>query len=579
MYLPDPPVARYLQYHYLAASPYPFGKRDNLDDAGDGSEYNAVHKKYHPFFRDFARRFGYDDLMLIDPQTGDVVYSAEKTTEFGTSLSTGPYADSNLADLVGSMRKVKDRQSFHVTRFELYRPELARPASFVGAPISDGTTVLGLLILQLPIHEINRVMTGNHGWERDGLGQTGEVILVGSDHLMRSVSRFYAEDPEAYLKRLKAAGYPEKEINKIRRAGTTIMTQAVQSQAEEKALAGEKGTEVLTDYRNERVLVAYAPLELETFRLAIVAKMDESEAFAPATALRRQVIGLAVAIALAAMLLAAVLAHFFTRPIGQLIKGARRLSAGESDVQVAVSSRDELGELAAAFNEMARSLKHKNEMIEQKVRENEELLLNILPGFAAARLKEGERQIAEEHADVTVLFADIAGFEELTNAMHADEAVRLLNNLIGAFDEAAERHGVEKVKTIGSSYMAVCGMSVQRPDHPFRMVEFAQEMLRVVRHFNHDHASSLSLQVGINAGPVAGGLVGRTRFIYDLWGETVNVARAIRAQGKPNSIQVTRAVHDRLRDQYAFDAPVEVELPGKGTQPVWTVPEQGAGKS
>src|SRR5262249_46830898 len=155
-------------------------------------------------------------------------------------------------------------------------------------------------------------------------------------------------------------------------------------------------------------------------------------------------------------------------------------------------------------------------------------------------LKGGEQQIAEEHADVTVLFADIAGFEELTDAMHADEAVRLLNSLVGAFDEAAERHGVEKVKTIGSSYMAVCGMSVQRPDHPFRMVEFAQDMLRAVRHFNHDHASNLSLQVGINAGPVAGGLVGRTRFIYDLWGETVNVARAIRAHGKPNTIQVTR---------------------------------------
>src|SRR5262249_16623544 len=147
----------------------------------------------------------------------------------------------------------------------------------------------------------------------------------------------------------------------------------------------------------------------------------------------------------------------------------------------------------------------------RQVRENEELLLNILPGPAAARLRGGEQQISETHADVTVLFADVVGFNELTASLPADKALSYLNDLVIAFDEAAERHGAEKVKTIGSSYLAACGLTVQRIDHTHRMVEFAMDMLRIMRRFNEEHGSALGLNVGINAGPVAGGVVGRTR--------------------------------------------------------------------
>src|SRR5262249_19439978 len=136
------------------------------------------------------------------------------------------------------------------------------------------------------------------------------------------------------------------------------------------------------------------------------------------------------------------------------------------------------------------------------IRENEELLLHILPGPAAARFRLGQQEIWESHSDVTVLFAEIVGFSELAEAMPADRAVALLNNLVVAFDEAAERHGVEKVKTIGSSYMAVCGMSVRRMDHSHRMVEFAQELQRIIRRFNQERGTQLSVRIAVNAGPV-----------------------------------------------------------------------------
>src|SRR5262249_55502464 len=143
-------------------------------------------------------------------------------------------------------------------------------------------------------------------------------------------------------------------------------------------------------------------------------------------------------------------------------------------------------ELADSFNEMTRNLKAKSELAEQKSRESEELLLNILPGPAAAWLRHGEEQISDSHADITVLFADVVGFTEFAESIPADHAVGLRNGWVSAFDEVAERHGVEKVRTVGSSYLAVCGLSVQRPDHT-RLVEFGQDLLRIVRRFNLEH--------------------------------------------------------------------------------------------
>jgi class 3 adenylate cyclase len=219
---------------------------------------------------------------------------------------------------------------------------------------------------------------------------------------------------------------------------------------------------------------------------------------------------------------------------------------------------------------MTRTLKVQSELAEQKTRESESLLLNILPGPAAARLRDGEEQISERHADLTVLFADVVGFTELAESVPADRAVGLLNDLVTAFDEVAERHGVEKVRTVGSSYLAVCGLSVRRPDHTRRLVEFGLDLVGIVGRFNLQRGTHLGVRVGINTGPVVGGVVGRTRFIYDLWGATVNVARSL-AAGEADTVRVTQAVHDRLSDLYDFEGPLEGEVPGEWQRSVWSV--------
>jgi class 3 adenylate cyclase len=313
-------------------------------------------------------------------------------------------------------------------------------------------------------------------------------------------------------------------------------------------------------------------LEVEGKRWAILAEMDADEAFAPLSAYIRKAVIATVGITLLVSLLALMLSNHLVRPILTLTEAARMVSQGQTDTVVNVRTKDELEELGAAFNEMIRSLKSKGEIIQQKIHENEELLLNILPQPVAARMKLGNTEkTSDVFADVTVLFAEVEGLSDSEDGSRPERAVELFNELVTAFDEAADRLGVEKVKTIGNSYMAVCGLSVVRPDHAYRMVDFAQELLRVVRRFNQEKETQLEIKIGINAGPVVGGIVGRHKFIYDLWGDTVNVARAIRPRDRGNTIRVTTGVHERLAGQREFENLGEVDVRGKGAIPVWEV--------
>jgi class 3 adenylate cyclase len=237
-------------------------------------------------------------------------------------------------------------------------------------------------------------------------------------------------------------------------------------------------------------------------------------------------------------------------------------------VRVDVRSQDEFGELAHVFNDMSASIETQKQKLEQQVHENLELLHSILPASAVAQRREGDERASREFADVSVLFAEILGMEEFSARAGESKALALLGDLIAAFDEAAEKSGIEKVKTIGGSYLAVCGLSVHRPDHTRRVIQFAQEMARIVGIFNRDEHVVLSLAVGINSGPVVGGVVGRRKFLYDLWGDTVTIARKL-ASGEGSSIRVTSPVRDRLGEQFNFRGPIKTD--GKSGGDAWEV--------
>jgi class 3 adenylate cyclase len=209
--------------------------------------------------------------------------------------------------------------------------------------------------------------------------------------------------------------------------------------------------------------------------------------------------------------------------------------------------------------------------IDRLHRENERLLLNILPAAIAERLRAGGELIADKFPEATVLFADIVSFTTIAASMPPQSLVELLNDLFSRFDVAAHELGVEKIKTIGDAYMAVCGLPEVCADHSERMVRMAQRMMQIVAEFSAERGLNLQLRIGINSGPVVAGIIGRRKFIYDLWGDTVNVASRMESHGVAGAIQVTRPVFEKLGDRFAFESRGPIEIKGKGPIEAWVV--------
>lgn len=195
---------------------------------------------------------------------------------------------------------------------------------------------------------------------------------------------------------------------------------------------------------------------------------------------------------------------------------------------------------------------------------SEQLLLNILPQPIAERLKKGQQKIADSFSETSVLFADITNFTDLSSHISPTELVELLNQIFSVFDHLVEEYGLEKIKTIGDAYMVVSGLPHPRKDHVEAIADMALEMQHAISEIRTYDNEPILLRIGINTGSVVAGVIGIRRFIYDLWGDTVNVASRMESHGEAGRIQVTHAVYERLKDNYEFDARGAISVKGKG---------------
>lgn len=269
-------------------------------------------------------------------------------------------------------------------------------------------------------------------------------------------------------------------------------------------------------------------------------------------------------VCLAAMLLA----RLFIRPIRRLESGAQQISAGDYDVHLPVTSRDEFGDLTVAFNDMSRNLTIKDELLNEQRRENDRLLLTLMPENVVARYREGEENIALDHQDVSVIFADIVGIDELSAQLSADEGLAIINRLVREFDAAADNLGVEQVRTLHNGYLASCGLNVPRLDNVRRTVDFAADMQRIIDRFNGETGNNLKLRAGIDTGTVTSGLVGRSSLAYDMWGAAVNLAYQVQSGSPQPGVYVTSRVYDLMRDSRQFTAAGSVGTDG-ADEPIW----------
>ncbi|MEB3827664.1 adenylate/guanylate cyclase domain-containing protein [Phormidium sp. CCY1219] len=200
--------------------------------------------------------------------------------------------------------------------------------------------------------------------------------------------------------------------------------------------------------------------------------------------------------------------------------------------------------------------------IEQE--KSESLLLNILPKPIAERLKEQPTTIADRFTDVTVLFADIVGFTNLSSRISAEDLVKLLNEIFSDFDRLADLHHLEKIKTIGDAYMVVGGLPEPNTSHAWNVAEMALDMQQAIANFNQVHNENVNIRIGINTGAVVAGVIGQKKFIYDLWGDAVNIASRMESHGIPGYIQISESTYELLRDRYRFEERGTIPVKGKG---------------
>jgi class 3 adenylate cyclase/HAMP domain-containing protein len=314
----------------------------------------------------------------------------------------------------------------------------------------------------------------------------------------------------------------------------------------------------------------------------VVVTIPEADFMNQINANTQTTILLCLATLILAILLGILTARWIIRPVERLTTASEAIAGGNLNQQVEVSSIIELGQLANVFNGMTRQLKDSldalhlaNEELEARVEQrtgelrqekekSEQLLLNILPAEIADRLMRTNKSPAEHFEEATILFADIVGFTSISARIEPLQLVAGLNQIFSAFDQLTEKYGLEKIKTIGDAYMVVGGLPASRPDHCEAIANMALDMQAYMQEVENIFGESLQIRIGINTGPVIAGVIGIKKFIYDLWGDAVNVASRMESHGKPGYIQVTEATYLKLQNKYLLEPRGTIEVKGRG---------------
>jgi len=385
-YLPQAPAAQYLQYFYIAKNPKPAGERSALVDANDGSDYSRVHALYHPFFSQYLQRFGYRDLFLVGTESGDVVYTVLKRVDFASNCLSGPFRDTNFSRAFRASRRGSYADYVNLVDFETYLPSAGAPAAFVASPIYDGREHLGDLVFQISPDEIDRIMTNDRHWRESGMGDTGESLLAGQDHLMRSNSRLLLEDPARYLEALRRVGASQDQITRVERLGTSILQQRVGNACVDAALRGQNYTGTFEDWLGNPSVGWCGPLRLGDLNWVLETKIGLDEFSSPLRYLRLRLLLWSLGILLAGIGIALLLARAFVQPLRVLLDGVHRFGRGDRGVSVPVTSHDEFGDLTATFNQMVRNIAQAERSLQESEESSRAIVENAQIGIGFFRI-------------------------------------------------------------------------------------------------------------------------------------------------------------------------------------------------
>lgn len=318
-----------IQYYYMAFNDNPVLQKSMMDEAKDLALYSrAAHRNYHPGYRNLMQKFGFEDILFIEPENGTIVYSVSKRPDFGTSLKKGPFENTHLARMFKTIAEKPEQGKVLIEDYAVYAPAFNKPVAFIAAPVFDGDDFLGIAAFELSLDSLNQIMG-----KRDGMGESGETYIVGGDHLMRSDSI----DAKSFSAQ-KSLSDPSKG--------------KIKSKAIDTVFKGQPGKLITDNYKGDTVLSAYTPLNVMGLKWALMAEIHKDEAFAAIKTLKlvTLVIGIIGAVVIGAFAL--FISKSITHPILKVVNGLDELAQGEGDLtmRLGAKGKDEIADLAHKFN-------------------------------------------------------------------------------------------------------------------------------------------------------------------------------------------------------------------------------------
>lgn len=357
-FIPSDKRLQNIQFQFFRAAANP-SEAAGIVDPGN-TAYGQVHRRFHAFFQRLAESNGFDDLYLIDPE-GRVLYSLKKRPDFASELNSAGQQGQPLTEAVSLAGTGRAR----ILDFRRYAPSGMAPAAFLSIRLPNQ----GTLVAQLSIEAINEVITSRRQWSNDGLGQTGEVMLVGDDNFLRSDTRLLLENKREFINTLQKIKSPASELTKIETFGTTVLQLSIDPKI---VALGRQGQSIVPQTRlvsDREVLAAVAPLGVPDLDWVIIAKITRQEAYAPLQEFTQRV-GIALAILIAAIVgLAYAASRSFTEPLEKISRAAQQFGAGKRGLRVDISRQDELGTLGTSLNKMFEE-EERTEQIAQNIRRN-----------------------------------------------------------------------------------------------------------------------------------------------------------------------------------------------------------------
>ena len=541
--VPASVAGRSAQRLYISENPNGFEERDRLDDAGDGSGYSTAHADHHPMLRALLENAGMSDLLLIDFDTGEVIYSTMKRIDLGTNAYTGPYAESGLGKVVEKLTTVAPGNSVLSDTF-FYVPTRGEPVFFLAAAVRSGTDLIGALVTEVPVSALTDVMTAQGDWHRLGLGATGESYIVGGDRTLRTDTRAWLEDPADYLSRHLQRYDDPDATDLIDLIGSPVLVQPVDNAAVTESLDGNQFSGTVNNYLGTTTLAASGPATVEGVNWAVIVEVDKSESDTALNSLLRR-FSLVLAVLLPAIAIFGVfLARTLTKPAQTLVRSAERIAGGDLDTEISDLGQNELGDLGRQLGGVARQLESQEQAIVDEEQHINNILSALLPDRLVDRVRGGEEAIGDAFDTATVVSITI---DDVPSAIanDADLALEVADRLNDETLALAERHGAERVQRSSASEMYLTGLNQDDAMVP-DATAFALAAIQLVSEVGAEFGFEFTARAGISTGEVATGVLGNSQLSFGVWGDPTGMAMTLASLALPGQVLADGFVVEQL---------------------------------